>query len=159
MNKKFAMLLSMAVGAALGIMVVALVRCSGSSSSNVVNPVVDVIVLFVAVVLAAYLQIIFHEAGHLVCGLLSGYRFVSFRVGSITLLKDGNGKLRFKRFKLAGTGGQCLMAPPDNVPLDKIPTSLYNAGGVIANLLCAIVALLLLKYCGGMPLWLRYFLA
>lgn len=159
MKKVFTIVLSLAVGAAIGLAIVALGKSSGSSSSNVVNPIVDVIVLFVAVALAAYLQIILHEAGHLVCGLLSGYSFVSFRIGSITLLKDKDGKLRFKRFKLAGTGGQCLMSPPENVPLDKIPTALYNAGGALVNLLCAIVSLLLLKYCGGMPMALRYFFA
>ena len=140
------------MGAAAGLVII--LFANGDSSSPV-----HFIEFIVSLVIAACLQIILHEAGHLVCGLLSGYRFVSFRVGSITLLKDGDGKFRFKRFSLAGTGGQCLMAPPENVPLDKIPTSLYNAGGVIVNLLCAVVSLLLLICCGGMPLWLRYFLA
>ena len=140
------------MGAASGLIII--VFANGDSSSPV-----HFIEFLVSLAITAYLQIILHEAGHLVCGLLSGYRFVSFRVGSITLLKDGNGKLRFKRFKLAGTGGQCLMSPPQNVPLDQIPTKLYNAGGTLVNLLCAVVSLLLLIYCGGMPSWLRYFLA
>ena len=38
-------------------------------------------------VLSFWLQAILHEGGHLVCGLLSGYRFLSFRVGSFTLLR------------------------------------------------------------------------
>ena len=157
MKKALETLLQLAIGVALG---VCLIKFGGSSSGNSsVNPVVDIILLLVAVVIAIYLQIIVHEAGHLVCGLLTGYRFVSFRIGSITLLKDGNGKLHFKRFKLAGTGGQCLMSPPTNVPLENIPTALYNAGGALTNMLCAIGALLLLKYCGGMHIGLRYFLA
>lgn len=57
-----------------------------------------------------FIQIIIHEAGHLVFGLLSGYEFVSFRIGSITLAKYDN-KYCFKRFHIAGTGGQCLMMP------------------------------------------------
>lgn len=155
MKKAFRYILPLVVGAAVGFAIVAISRSGGPSSSNAV----DIVLLFVAVALAAYLQVILHEAGHLVCGLLSGYRFVSFRIGSVTLLKDGKGKLRFKRFKLAGTGGQCLMSLPKNVPLDQIPTALYNAGGALVNLLCAIVSLLLLLCCDGMPLWLRYFLA
>lgn len=152
MKNAFKFLLMFLMGAAAGIVII--VFANGNSSSPV-----HFIEFIVALVIAAYLQIILHEAGHLVCGLLSGYRFVSFRIGSITLLKDGNGKLRFKRFNLAGTGGQCLMAPPENVPLDQIPTQLYNAGGALVNLLCATVSLLLLIFCDGMPMWLRYFLA
>lgn len=152
MKNAFKFLLMFLIGAASGIVII--VFANGNSSSPV-----HFIEFIVALVIAAYLQIVLHEAGHLVCGLLSGYRFVSFRIGSITLLKDGKGKLRFKRFNLAGTGGQCLMAPPENVPLDQIPTQLYNAGGALVNLLCATVSLLLLIFCDGMPMWLRYFLA
>lgn len=151
MKNAFRILLMFLMGAAAGLVII--IFANGDSSSPV-----HFIEFIVSLVIAAYLQIILHEAGHLVGGLLSGYRFVSFRVGSITLVKDGSGKLRFKCFKIAGTGGQCLMAPPENVPLDQIPTKLYNAGGALVNLLCATVSLLLL-FCDGMPLWLRYFLA
>lgn len=54
-------------------------------------------------VLSFWLQAILHEGGHLVCGLLSGYRFLSFRVGSFTLLRQ-NGRLVLRRFYLPGTG-------------------------------------------------------
>ncbi len=43
--------------------------------------------------LVGFLQIIIHEAGHLVCGLASGYRFVSFRILSFTLIRE-DGKLK-----------------------------------------------------------------
>lgn len=152
MKRVFGFLMMFLIGVASGFVIIFFANHDGSSQMHFVEYIVSLVI-------AAYLQILLHEAGHLVCGLLSGYRFVSFRVGSITLLKDSNGKLRFKRFKLAGTGGQCLMAPPENVPLDQIPTKLYNAGGVLFNLLCASVSLLLLIFCDGMPMWLRYFLA
>ena len=58
-------------------------------------------------ILSFWLQAILHEGGHLVCGLLSGYRFLSFRVGSFTLLRQ-NGRLVLRRFYLPGTGRQCL---------------------------------------------------
>ena len=38
---------------------------------------------------AMFLQLVIHEAGHLVFGLLSGYRFSSFRIGSFMLLSQG----------------------------------------------------------------------
>lgn len=157
MKKAFSILLSIFIGAALGI-VISMLASSGSSDKNATETVVEIICMLLAVALAAYLQIILHEAGHLVCGLLTGYRFVSFRIGSLTLAKDIDGKLRFKRYKVAGTGGQCLMSPPD-VPIEKLPTALYNAGGSLMNLLCAIVSLLLILYCDNMHFFVKYFLA
>ena len=56
-------------------------------------------------------QIILHEVGHYLFGKLSGYQFVSFRVGNYTWIRE-NGKLTLKKFKIPGTGGQCLMMPP-----------------------------------------------
>lgn len=88
-------------------------------------------------IISILILVIIHEAGHLVCGLLSGYKFVSFRIFSFTIIRS-NGKLRIKRFAVAGTGGQCLLTPPD-LPLDKIPTGWYNFGGVLANIIAVLV--------------------
>lgn len=84
---------------------------------------------------AMYLQIVLHEFGHLVFGLASGYRFASFRVGSMALVK-ANGKLMFKKYSVAGTGGQCLMGPPDMVD-GRMPVVLYNLGGSLMNLIAS----------------------
>ena len=43
--------------------------------------------------------IIIHELGHLIFGLLSGYKFSSFRIGNIMLVKTG-GKLKFKKLTI-----------------------------------------------------------
>ena len=85
---------------------------------------------------------VLHEAGHLAAGLMSGYGFVSFRIFNLTVIKD-DGKIRIKKFNVAGTGGQCLMSPPD-LPIEKIPTTAYNAGGVAANLIALAVGIVLL---------------
>ena len=66
---------------------------------------------FVCLIAGYMAGIIIHESGHLVTGLRSGYEFISFRIGSITFIKE-NGKLSRKKFNIAGTGGQCLMMPP-----------------------------------------------
>ena len=92
--------------------------------------------------LCMFLQIFIHEAGHLVFGLMTGYRFSSFRLGSFMLLKK-DGKLHFKRLSLAGTGGQCLMIPPDWND-GRFPFVLYNLGGVLFNLLSGMLAFALL---------------
>lgn len=96
--------------------------------------------LLVTVFVGTYLHIIVHEAGHLLCGLLTGYRFCSFRIGSLTLVRAEEG-LVWKRYSLAGTGGQCLMAPPEMAD-GRVPYVLYNLGGSLANfVLSAILAL------------------
>lgn len=98
-----------------------------------------VAVAIASIIVSLVILIPVHELGHLVCGLLSGYKFVSFRIFNYTLLKE-NGRLRIKRFAIAGTGGQCLLTPPD-LPLEKIPTGWYNFGGVLANIILLIAAI------------------
>ena len=93
----------------------------------------------VGVYFGVILQTVIHEAGHLVFGLLTGYRFLSFRIGSFMWIKK-DGKLHYCQLSLAGTGGQCLMIPPDLVD-GKMPTMLYNFGGSIFNLLSALAFL------------------
>ncbi len=90
-------------------------------------------------ILSLAILIPIHELGHLVCGVLTGYKFVSFRIFNFTLLRE-NGKFRIKKFAIAGTGGQCLLTPPD-LPLEEIPTGWYNFGGVLANLIMLVIAL------------------
>lgn len=102
----------------------------------------EFVIIVAGSILAIYLQLILHEAGHLIFGLLSGYEFVSFRVGSITIYKK-DGKTHIGRYKLAGTGGQCLMAPPD-LANEKIPYVLFNFGGVIINIVTSIVIVVVL---------------
>ncbi len=87
------------------------------------------------------LHIVIHEAGHLVAGLLSGYRFVSFRIFNYTVLKTTEG-LKVKKFGIAGTGGQCLMTPPD-CTVEELKYLFYNLGGALFNLLFSAVVILL----------------
>ena len=69
------------------------------------------VITYIAIFIIIFgLHIILHEVGHLILGLMSGYEFISFRVGSLTLVKD-EGKFKFKKFNIKGTGGQCLMMP------------------------------------------------
>ena len=91
-------------------------------------------------------SVIMHEAGHLLFGLISGYKFCSFMIFGMDLIKQ-DGKLRIKRYSLPGAGGQCLMNPPDFNGND-FPVVLYNLGGIIVNLLLTLI-------CGGLFLFLE----
>lgn len=103
----------------------------------------DGVVALVALVASFYLHIILHEGGHLVCGLLSGYKFVSFRIGSVILIQS-KGKYAIKKFNIPGTGGQCLLDPPEMVN-GKYPAKLYNLGGGLSNLLFSVIALVVMS--------------
>ena len=95
----------------------------------------QLLVLLAAAAVGVLVQIVLHEGGHLAAGLATGYGFVSFRIGSVMLLKK-DGRLQFCRYQLAGTGGQCLLAPPPWRE-EGFPSLLYNLGGPAANLLSA----------------------
>ena len=153
----------MLIGALIGIVIVgpviALIEGESITTvfSNLANKfslklVAGILWMLIAVLIAFILHIILHEGGHLVAGLLTGYRFVSFRFLNWTLIRK-DGRLQWRNFELAGTGGQCLMAPPDK-PLEEIDTRWYNAGGVLANIV--IVALsLMLVWAFDLPHWLN----
>ena len=98
----------------------------------------------VAFLVAWYLNIIVHEGGHLIFGLLCGYRFCSFRIGSLMIVRQ-NGKINFRSYKLAGTGGQCLMIPPEK-PESSNKIILFNLGGIILNFFLGLIAVVLKSF-------------
>ena len=152
----------MLVGAAFGLIIVIpiIALIDGESIWTVaktifskfsLQDVLEIAWMLVAVLIAFILNVVLHEGGHLVAGLLTGYRFVSFRFLNWTIIRR-NGRLQWGNYELAGTGGQCLMAPPDR-PVDQIDTRWYNAGGVLANLLIVVISALLL-WAFDLPAWL-----
>lgn len=164
-NKKiFQHVVSLCFGMAmgLGIGVVMGKYMKEISASQLAIPelliLLGIFLLGLAVVIS--LQTVLHEFGHLIFGYLTGYRFSSFRVGSMMWIRE-NGKLRCKRLSIAGTGGQCLMNPPDMVD-GKIPVVLYNLGGSLMNLAVGILFLVLAFIGDDVPIfsvfcWLMVF--
>ncbi len=112
--------------------------------------------LFLSMYVAFFFHTLIHEAGHLVFGLLTGYKFSSFRILSFMWV-NANGKIRFKRYTLAGTGGQCLMAPPD-LKDGRIPLVLYNLGGSIINLAAGALFLACYLLSSAVPFLSSFFL-
>ena len=131
----------MLIGAMCGFIMVWYIDKS-SADTPLYQEILSLVGLFLGMYVALFFHMIVHEAGHLVFGLMTGYKFCSFRVASFMWLKE-NGKLKFKRLTLAGTGGQCLMTPPD-MKDGKIPLVLYNLGGSFINII--IGALFLVGY-------------
>lgn len=95
-----------------------------------------VLIAFAALVIGVFANTILHEAGHLVGGLLTGYKFLSFRIFNLTLQKEADGWC-WKKFSLMGTLGQCLMCPPHT---PDVPYFWYNVGGVMVNLIICVIS-------------------
>ena len=162
MKTLFKMLGGLLIGACIGLLTVVIVTAviDGESVTAVARTIYDkftlqkvvgIIWLLTALLLASILSIVIHETGHLVAGLLTGYKFVSFRFFNWTLIRK-DGHLRCRNFELDGTGGQCLMSPPDK-SLEEIDTRWYNAGGVLANAITTLLAMMLIWFC-DLPEWL-----
>jgi len=100
-----------------------------------------ILLLLAELWIACYLQMILHEAGHLVFGRLNGYTLTSFRIGKCMLIRR-EGKWTVRRYHIPGTGGQCLMCPPEG---ENYPVLLYNLGGGLMNLILAGLAVLLVR--------------
>lgn len=122
----------MLIGAICGFIMIWYIDNS-SADTPLYQEILSLVGLFLGMYVALFFHMIVHEAGHLVFGLMTGYKFCSFRIASFMWLKE-NGKLKLKRLTLAGTGGQCLMTPPD-MKDGKIPLVLYNLGGSFINII------------------------
>ncbi len=95
-----------------------------------------------------------HEAGHLLFGILTGYRFISFRIMKTTWIINDN-KLSRYRNSFCRTDGQCIMSPPEAAD-ENHPFILYILGGVIIDMSMSIIlchaAISIEKYSGGAAL-------
>lgn len=85
-----------------------------------------------------YISVPIHELGHLVMGLLTGYRFIYLRVFNLFFLVE-NKKIIVKRAKLRQRllSGACLMYPSADEA--KFKFVLYDAGGAIFDFIFALI--------------------
>ena len=125
------------IGAACGVLILMYLDFPGQQGKTHLANFVSFLLLLIGMYAAMLIQIILHEAGHLIFGLLTGYRFSSFRIFNLIWVRLED-RIQFKKLNIAGTGGQCLMIPPD-LKDGRMPVMLYNFGGAIVNLITAIV--------------------
>ncbi|MCR5740895.1 MAG: M50 family metallopeptidase [Gammaproteobacteria bacterium] len=89
-------------------------------------------ILFFAlsIVVSFLVSIILHELGHFIFGLISGYKFISFQVLFLALIKKNKRlKLVFEKIPAAG---QCVMGVEEENK-NKVKYKLYMLGGIIMN--------------------------
>lgn len=136
------------IGAICGVVMISYLDKS-TADTPLYQELLSFVGLFLGMYVALFFHMIVHEAGHLVFGLLTGYEFSSFRIASFMWLKE-NGKLKLKRLSIVGTGGQCLMTPPD-MKDGKIPLVLYNLGGSFINIILGTLFLVGYLLCSDIP--------
>lgn len=96
------------------------------------------IIMCITIITFVFIHVIIHETGHLIGGLISGYRLISFRIFLLTFIKTSDHN-KIKLQKLKGTGGQCLMLPPKGIELTKCPYYLYTMGGILFDMFVTIL--------------------
>ena len=89
----------MLIGAICGFIMVWYIDNS-SADAPLYQEILSLAGLFLGMYVALFFHMIVHEAGHLVFGLMTGYKFCSFRIASFMWLKE-NGKLKMKRLTLS----------------------------------------------------------
>lgn len=113
-----------------------------SNNDNIIAYMNLILILALFSLLLIPLQTVIHEGGHCIFGLLTGYRLLSFRIFSVTLIKE-NGKLQIKRYEASGSQGQCIMIPSFEFK-DNYPRIFYHMGGIIADLIVSIISVFII---------------
>lgn len=138
-------LFALAIGAFGGLVIVGCLETEEMAQNSFLEDMGVFAILLLVFCVSMYLQIIIHEAGHLIFGLLSGYRFSSFRIGNMIWKKE-DGKIKRGKISIAGTGGQCLMMPPEGEDGEH-PFLLYHLGGVLNNLISTMIFFCIFVLC------------
>lgn len=140
------LLANLSLGVVLGVLIVVIGAIFERNGILAFDSFIAYIALgFVLFFVFFVFQIVIHEAGHLIFGLISGYNFLSFRIFSLTLVKV-DGRITRKKYSIKGTAGQCLMYPPTRKADGSFPYKLYNLGGGLANLIVSLPFLPLIIY-------------
>ena len=75
------------IGVGCGIAVIPVIDYFMGEDSNFFIALMGLFLMMSLMYIAIFLEMAIHEMGHLVFGLLTGYKFVSYRLGSFTFIK------------------------------------------------------------------------
>ncbi len=89
-----------------------------------------VLIFLGALLVSLFLHTLLHEFGKYLSGRLSGWSFVSFRMGGLKLSRV-DGKLKAERASDKRRGGQCVMLPPDGDGINYKCFPVLFGGGVL----------------------------
>lgn len=102
--------------------------------------ITNIMTCIVLVFLSNFVQSYLHEFGHLIGGIMSGYKLLQLRLTPIIISKTKKGKYKFEFgfFKF----NQCIM-----VPHKSERYFCYNAFGIILNILISVILMVLYLIC------------
>lgn len=126
------------------------VRAIGDGASAL-----DAMTIAILAVIAIWTQTILHEAGHALAALARGYRPFAFGVGPLRLERGTGGWRLHVARNVRGIGGFASLLPPPNAARPRLDDAVYLAGGPLANLVGAGLALALMPTLApGSTAWL-----
>lgn len=130
------------IGFGVGFFIGKIIKPALHADMSAADVALTIFLALVFFALSFIIHIVVHEAGHMIAAMARGWKFLSFMIMGIVLNRR-NGRLRLSRFSMTGAAGQCLMLPPENGDT-PFGIALYNAGGVLANLLITVIASVIL---------------
>ncbi|QNL97477.1 M50 family metallopeptidase [Treponema sp. Marseille-Q4132] len=123
----------------LGIILFASIHKFGFSLSAFFTTVATIVLLGTSYCLSIASAVIVHEFGHLIFGLLTGYKFAAIGFAHHLFLRR-DGRMRRFVYKLPGALGFCAMEVPD-MKDESFPFVLYLSGGVLCNAFFALICI------------------
>ena len=121
----------------LGIILFASIHKFGFSLSAFFTTAVTIVLLGISYYLSLASAVIVHEFGHLIFGLLTGYKFAAIGFAHHLFLRR-DGRMRRFVYKLPGALGFCAMEVPD-MKDGSFPFALYLSGGAFGNTFLALI--------------------
>lgn len=131
-----------AIGFGVGFVIGKIIKPALHADISAADVFLTILLAAIFFILSFIIHIVIHEAGHMLAAMARGWKFLSFMIMGVVLSRR-DGRLLLSRFSMAGAAGQCLMLPPENGDT-PFGIALYNAGGVLANLMLTVLASILL---------------
>lgn len=107
------------------------------------------IIAFLFYAIVHYTSIILHEVGHLIFGLKSKLKFISFNIRGFSIVKKNKKLCVEKRSLTKDIGGYCNMQFLDSVKYSNKDVVLYFYGGIIINIVLALLFLFVFLLCAN----------
>jgi hypothetical protein len=95
------------------------------------------LMVFAALMISLWLQLLIHETGHTIGGLSMGMQLLAVGVGRLRVERSQHGWRAHWGAKIAGIGGFASLVPRAGAAFSRKTQAVYLFGGPFANLLCA----------------------